>query len=124
MPTPTKNSPPGRIPDDSTDDDVPADVQAAKPLGQAAAQGREDAARVRADSADELRCPEGAALFENTTDQPVRITLRDEGNRPHRIECEPRGKCLAPAEYADVVSKRAPQLKFIAARARRHVSED
>lgn len=97
---------PGRIPEDDNDD-VPA-----------------DAARVRAEAATDLRCPEGAALFENTTDQPVRFTLRDEGNRPQRIECEPKGNCIVPVEYADVVPKRAPQLRFVTSRARRPVTED
>lgn len=102
----------GAIPPDTHDDDVPADARASMPPesspGRESAAGRE---RARRDAAAPLRAPPGAALFENTTDDPVRFTVRDEGNRPQRVECEPRGVCMVPVEYADIVPKRAPQLK-------------
>lgn len=119
-PTKTPVAPQGGIPDDN--DDVPSQANTASPPpspGREAAAGRERAARGN----DPPRCPEGAAVFQNTSDTPVRFILRDEGNRPQRVEAEPGGFCMVPFEYADVVPKRAPQLKLVDKRPSRRDDE-
>lgn len=120
MPDPVKTSPKttaapqGGIPDDN--DDVPSQANTASPPSS---PGRERAARGN----DPPRCPEGAAVFQNTSDKPVRFVLRDEGNRPQRVEAEPGGFCMVPFEYADVAVKRAPQLREVEKRPARRVEE-
>lgn len=120
-PTKTPAAPQGGIPDDN--DDVPSQANTASPPppspGREAAAGRERDARGN----DAPRCPEGVALFQNTSDKPVRFVLRDEGNRPQRVEAEPGGFCMVPFEYADVAVKRAPQLREVEKRPARHVEE-
>ena len=125
MPSP-RTSAPGRIPSDDTDnDDVPpqpagVDSAFSPTPGGEAAKGRERAADVP-DNAP--RCPEGGALLRNTTGDALRFILRDEGNRPQRVDCEPNGYCVVPVEYADVALRRAPQLQLVTTRRRRPVDE-
>jgi hypothetical protein len=58
--------------------------------------------------------PEGFVLFENTSEDPVRFTLRDGENIDREFKCAKGKTVLVPKPYADLVPGRAPQLRRIA----------
>lgn len=129
-PRPSPAGAPGRIPSDSdpNDDDVPpqgagGDSAFSATPGGEAARGRERAARTDGDRPARRASP-GEALFRNDSDVTVKFTLRDEGNRPVKVECPPGELCSIPVEYADLMPRRAPQLAEVDRRARPRVIDE
>lgn len=121
MATPRKPPTGGTVPGDPTQDLLPEAPTTAFTAEVADASVRE-AERVRdlADAPAALPVvapppdmPPGFVLYENVSQDAVRFTVRDSGNKERLIKCAPGKKVLVGLEYASVIPDRAPQLREV-----------
>jgi len=100
----------GAIPEENTEEAAKPGAKATAKAG-AGAKATAEGAQPPAERRNLPPVPEGHVLFENTADHLVRFTIRDGENTPREVRVEPGRFISVPAQYADIVPNRAPQLR-------------